>query len=285
MKKTKIILPAIALLAVSGIASVTGTVAWFTAASQVNATISNVAAVATTGNLSAKFAKVSDAEGAAYAGWGATGLTESQGAISATLPKLRDASYDNVNDKTYRANWGVDGAIDSYSVVTDGSSQTVGEVTSYYTASFTVNFTIAGMAEDDKYVLFFDTTSASSMTGGKTIDQAFRVSMVATNKLVWAPNNTTASVDYVNGTTKTSHGSYTETGKTLKNKTAAASRYTANNAAIDQLGALAVLDTDTPTVAVKFVFWFEGEDPACKVANLSADAASLAMSFYAIRKA
>ena len=51
MKKSKIIIPAAAILALSVGASVTGTVAWFTASRTVSATIKNLAAINTSGDL------------------------------------------------------------------------------------------------------------------------------------------------------------------------------------------------------------------------------------------
>ena len=51
MKKSKIIIPAAAILALSVGASVTGTVAWFTASRTVSTTVNNLAAINTAGDL------------------------------------------------------------------------------------------------------------------------------------------------------------------------------------------------------------------------------------------
>ena len=53
MKKSKIIIPAAAILALSVGASVTGTVAWFTASSRVSVTANNLAVINAQGALSA----------------------------------------------------------------------------------------------------------------------------------------------------------------------------------------------------------------------------------------
>ena len=54
MKKSKIIIPAAAILALSVGASVTGTVAWFTASRSVTLTGKNVAAINAAGDLEVK---------------------------------------------------------------------------------------------------------------------------------------------------------------------------------------------------------------------------------------
>lgn len=82
MKKSKIIIPAAAILALSVGASVTGTVAWFTAARSVNVNVNNLAAIDTAGDLSVELKAVTNG--------GAT--IDEHGDI--TLTALRDASYD-----------------------------------------------------------------------------------------------------------------------------------------------------------------------------------------------
>ena len=58
MKKSKIIIPAAAILALSVGASVTGTVAWFTAARSVNVNVNNLAAIDTAGDLTVELKTV-----------------------------------------------------------------------------------------------------------------------------------------------------------------------------------------------------------------------------------
>ena len=81
MKKSKIIIPAAAILALSVGASVTGTVAWFTASRSVNLNVNNLAAIDTAGDLSVELKTVLNG-GATVAG------------NNVTLTALRDASYD-----------------------------------------------------------------------------------------------------------------------------------------------------------------------------------------------
>ena len=81
MKKSKIIIPAAAILALSVGASITGTVAWFTAARSVNVNVKNLAAIDTAGDLSVVLKPVTEG--------GATVLDH-----DVTLTALRDASYD-----------------------------------------------------------------------------------------------------------------------------------------------------------------------------------------------
>ena len=85
MKKSKIIIPAAAILALSVGASVTGTVAWFTASRSVTLTANNVAAINAAGDL-----KVELAEG--------NGTKIEDNAVK--LSYLRDVSMDVSGEKT-----------------------------------------------------------------------------------------------------------------------------------------------------------------------------------------
>ena len=82
MKKSRIIVPALAMLTLSVAASVTGTVAWFTASRTASMSATNVAAVNTAGNLSLTLAKGNQA-------------TEADNdAKTISLQPMRDFSYD-----------------------------------------------------------------------------------------------------------------------------------------------------------------------------------------------
>ena len=84
MKKSKIIIPAAAILALSVGASVTGTVAWFTAARTASFTGNNLAVVNAAGDLKVTLSAV-------------TGCKVSTDRTSVDLTYLRDASFDGTD--------------------------------------------------------------------------------------------------------------------------------------------------------------------------------------------
>ena len=101
MKKSKIIIPAAAILALSVGASVTGTVAWFTAARTVSFGVSNMAVINTAGDLGVSLT----------AGIGTKISSSSEeSTTSVELSYLRDASYDAIGDKAYVATLNNDGS-------------------------------------------------------------------------------------------------------------------------------------------------------------------------------
>ena len=94
MKKSKIIIPAAAILALSVGASVTGTVAWFTASRRTSVTLNNLAVVNAAGDLKVTLSAV-------------TGCSLSADSKSVNLTYLRDASFDG--SKVYVADLSQDG--------------------------------------------------------------------------------------------------------------------------------------------------------------------------------
>ena len=84
MKKSRIIVPALAMLTLSVAASVTGTVAWFTASRTANMQLNNLAALNTSGDLSLVLEK-----GNQTTNPGSNGTTK-----TLALEPMRDFSYD-----------------------------------------------------------------------------------------------------------------------------------------------------------------------------------------------
>lgn len=302
MKKSKIILPAIALLAVSGIASVTGTVAWFTASQSANVTLNNVVALNTVGNLTAEFAK--DTAGNLTNAYGFT--TEETGAstaITGTFGALRDASVDvSNNNQIYAANFDVLGTTDEtasisgYDEISANSNvKDKDGTTVWYAVQFDIKFTVANVGEEDAYSLFFlPKESALNYTStASKVAPAFRAAMEGTDgTLVWAPRATAETMaggktglKYVNGTTA-DDTDYYEIGKDAITTDTSAPYTTANisdgNDSILCLNAGHITASKT-TETVHFVFWFEGSDSACLAANADKVVGSLAMSFYAVK--
>lgn len=86
MKKSRIIFPALAMLTLSVAASVTGTVAWFTASRTANMSLSNLAAINTAGDLTLTLTKGNQKDNA----------KNDSKIKTLALEALRDASY-NIN--------------------------------------------------------------------------------------------------------------------------------------------------------------------------------------------
>lgn len=292
MKKTKIILPAIALLAVSGIASVTGTVAWFTASQATELTASNISAISTSGDLTAKI----------KAGTGVSTPNVAEGSEGAgfidgnafALYDLCDASYDAVNNQLYKAvmdsdNDGASNTVTGYTAISNGQasswvkdSQTLPV---YYAAQWSVTFETA--ASYGSYDIFFDARSANSnLAGTNDIFKSFRVAMKCGSELiVWAPNGSSTSNKYVSGTSATSTytaGTNFLAGSSSDHWTSA----TAQDTATSDITHLASGLTASTSKTVDFVAWFEGTDANCvtdkanNVANVAAS--TLKMAFYAV---
>ena len=212
MKKSKIIIPAAAILALSVGASVTGTVAWFTASRTASFGVNNMAVINTAGDL-----KVSLTEGI---GTEITGTTP-----AVKLSYLRDASYDAINNQAYVATLNNDGTYitgtrnvertltESVSI-TEGSSSSYNKV--YVINEWTATFETSSVAVN--YLYFNPTATVSKINGtaldNKSVYKAVRVAMRNTagddkHTVIWAPYTTDGDVYYVNkaGTLKTSQPS------------------------------------------------------------------------------
>lgn len=203
MKKSKIIIPAAAILALSVGASVTGTVAWFTASRTVSFGVSNMAVINTAGDL-----------GVSLTASTGTKISSSEESTSVELSYLRDASYDAIADKAYVATLNSDGSkvtgtrnvektlAESVSI-TEGSSSSYKNV--YVINEWTATFKTSSVAVN--YLYFNPTNTVSKIDGTglgeKSVYKAVRVAMRNTaeddkHTVIWAPYTTDSSVYYVN---------------------------------------------------------------------------------------
>ena len=203
MKKSKIIIPAAAILALSVGASVTGTVAWFTAARTVSFGVSNMAVINTAGDLGVSLT----------AGTGTKISSSEDSTTSVELSYLRDASYDAIGDKAYVATLNNDGSkvtgtrnvektlAESVSI-TENSSSSYKNV--YVINEWTATFKTSSVAVN--YLYFNPTNTVSNIDGTigeKSVYKAVRVAMRNTaegdkHTVIWAPYTTDNSVYYVN---------------------------------------------------------------------------------------
>lgn len=195
MKKSKILIPAFAVLALSVGASVTGTVAWFTAAKTANVTMSNVAAINVAGNLGVTLG--SEVNGGA--------IVSGQ---AATLTPLLDASFDGTDRYVSTTATDVDGktinitglrklATTEYKkTLTVKKGETTESVDAYFLNQFNMTFTTS--SQENMYLLFSPTKSKLSdptktessdyKRTQKNIYNALRVMLeIGSKKIIWAP--------------------------------------------------------------------------------------------------
>lgn len=282
MKKSRIILPAAALLALSSAAAVTGTVAWFTANRIKTISFAGVTAV----NPEQGLTLVS--LGSEVNCSGAEDETTHQWTV--THNQLRDASYDMsapalygavLNDST--------GQPESYEVKTMATPDVkkYNNQNVYFATKFTMVYKVTRVEAAYNQCLVFD-SYASNVSGftdtpenplaAKNVVKALRIGIkCGTEWVVWAPKATVDTVQNVCGT-DLANVEATETvikgqGSQLANDDTPIAKNT-----IEALpGYLGVLDATTG-LSVDVVTWFEGLDPACEndaVETATAFAASL----------
>ncbi len=319
MKKSKIIIPAAAILALSVGASVTGTVAWFTAARSVNVNVNNLAAIDTAGDLSVVLKPV--AEG------GAT--IDEHGDI--TLTALRDASYDGAKIYGCTTDTGaVDGQAGEVVRVTGTQEITNTPVTvtagSQSVQIYAINQWDATFKTSSQFKTFLCFEPVKSkltdfVPGNTSIYNALRVMMQVSDStslgsyaktVVWAPytnDRTSDTVYHVKeaGTVKTPFKAATtvfdannykkddtnsliETFEHVTNSAV----YTETSAIADVKGGKNTLSSSLKSdnnVDVRFTVWFEGIDSDCvstadNLNNLAAYTVKKVMnlSFYSLPK-
>ena len=314
MKKSKIIIPAAAILALSVGASVTGTVAWFTASRSVTLAGKNVAAINAAGDLGVTLEK-------------GNGTTVNQKTV--TLSYLRDVSMDVSGTKTdvYHAvldttgDWVIgtrklsEDEKTSFSLVSVEDQEFGGNSIKVYNfCSWSATFTTSSNSAN---CLYFDSDLAKSNIAGKSttsIYDAIRISMKVdgADTLVWAPYTTLddTAIAHINGqgTLATPQKSDEEavvanykTGdeipvnltdvytRVIKDAETAVSSGEAWSTAKDRKGLLSKTLKSTTPVKVSFNLWFEGLDPHCltdginDIATTGAKVAKdLQLSFYAV---
>lgn len=313
MKKSKIIIPAAAILALSVGASVTGTVAWFTASRTVSATVNNLAAINTSGDLGVEILNDDTLIGA----------TRSSSS-SVSLSYLQDASYDAANDKAYVSTLNNDGSLVTGTRLVDKKTAktvavTVNELTTYQSV-YVVNqwqakFTTSSTATN---YLYFDPTNTASKIKNEISDTSvFKAVRVAMNNVdseepfytVWAPSTGDTSYYYVKGagtlgTAQDSSlaaspagygdlvGKYTDPNHVSKHGDATVSEGLTTEAAEKNTALLSkkLKGGETPsTPTIRFTVWFEGLDPNCIASktDISTTSAakivnSLTLGFYAV---
>ena len=280
MKKSRIIIPALAMIAFSMAASVTGAVAWFTAQRNVTVNAGTYAVIKTTSDLSVA---VTGGVGTSDNSSGTTHAVKVNG-------KLTDGSFDHVGEKIYTPNESgtsvaaqpkgeIALADASESLLKRGSDGT----NNIYTAvTFDLTFTITFGGSNADVALFLDNTAdktAFTTSGTATTAKGFRMAFVPLavndvkngNARVLADLQTNANCKHVNSSTKATLG-----GNAYVSPALIDSEYTtalpesADTLANYQLrqdylgyfkNSLKDETTNQVSIAFRVVCWYEGTDP------------------------
>ena len=289
MKKSKLLAPAFAFLALSTAAAVTGTVAWFTASRVVTINASAITAYNPEENLKVV---LNDATEVGCS----VGTSEGKDGIPATVTTfhLRDASVNMLTQKAYGSVLNETGAgIDSFKDVTsnlsagtykDTSTNPASTVNIYYAAKYTASFSLYAGSSDKTYDLLFDNsrTTIGSISDTKTqaLAAGLRIGVYVNSSsyFVLAPYKTgedtvDTDLDYVNGTNSTDTATYADANSFYKKDA------TDNPGETYDLGDLQGSGTNLVTATVWT--WFEGTDPAIKNENIDgiSSALSVGLSF------
>ena len=289
MKKSRIILPAAALLALSSAAAVTGTVAWFTANRIKTVGFSGVTAVNPEQGLN---------------------MTQASSLVNCTRDvvdgietishyQLRDASYDASDLGLYKAILDDEtGEVVGYATQTMATADTkkYNGQNVYFATQFVVGFTVSRVESAYDQSLMID-LEHSSVDEGTTdgaedsIHKALRISLKAGSEVVvWAPYTDEATVKNVSGAKaaqdpynsstiaaylataqETTTGAVKGAGAALPDDSAAA---VARDTVLGHANYLGQLTTTALNVTV--TTWFEGLDADCKN-----EAVDLAVAFTA----
>lgn len=273
MKKSRIILPAVALLTISTVAAASSTVAWFAASRDVDFTVSQIAVYNPESALNVEL----NANAAA-------GTTTDGNTI--TMPKkMRDGSVDLLDDATTAPVYKKDVVTGKYSVAawTEDKTTDVEPVDVYRATSWTMTFSMKAPAADD-YAIFFnpEEMKLTAGTDNGNISYAFRLGFVsgtgdAKVTTVVAPfgDHSTkdatlkhvTAVDTTNDTT-TATGSYNGHVFNTKDQKRQATEIAKNDiltTCVSTKGYIGTITAGTNELVVTCYAWFEGEDANCIV--------------------
>ena len=294
MKKSKIIVPALGILLLSTAASISGTVAWFTASRTFSTQVGEVGVASIDGNLSGVVA-------------GNVGTKEAKSEGSAVNDKilfqnadgqpsvLTDASYNDVTSSKMlytdepiqsEANNGVNTS-KFLEVGTEGNSwkaasKTVETVTTnyYYAVSWDITLTYTYAAVENDVHIFLDKAN-STFSSQLTLKTGFRLCLEdsqLTNSLVYAPFSEDETISHVSSTTGT-----TATTNVIKSNTSvtpAADNLSAA-AAKEVPGYLGTVTKASNSLSIHVVCWLEGLDANVITANIdAAKVISGTLAFY-----
>ena len=297
MKKSKIIVPALGILLLSTAASVSGTVAWFTANRTYNASAGNFSVVSTGDNLNCTMA-----------GGLGTQVNASDDTVielANNAYKLTDASFDHLTEKFIipdASGTKVDRSIALGSAVLGASntSNNLFRTDNVYSAfTWEMDFSVAFSSSSTKNVgLYLDLANSSFDGGGSpTTAKGFRMAFIPNGsanavKRVWADLETAAKSTYIAGDTA-AETPFAGTGAVTPSAyvspalidsadaTALPADGSATETTTNYLGKFICAAGTTVHLQYKVVVWYEGSDE--NITNTSAstvyDTVSTSLAF------
>lgn len=290
MKKSKIIVPALGILAFSTAAAVTGTVAWFTANRLAIVSNSNITVVNPEAGLSVVATNVANTV-VANGETAAPSITHAK--VGENQGYLRDASMNVATGKLYKSVLGEDGTVTGYTeqAIATADTKTYDGKALYFATQFKLDFKVTRVDSGYESGLFFDANASSVVaTSLQNVYKSVRFGIkCGDNWVVWAPS-TGDNADATNESVEPKvYAVRNVTGTALANVAdiAAANRIVGNGGATttsaalnDSEGVLAnTVKTNTTEYAymgpldkttaltVNVYTWFEGTDTACVNAN------------------
>ncbi len=301
-KKSKfVILPALATLVLTGVASVTGTVAWFTANRAVTVTGNKFETKILDGDLSVAITKGVGIEEDVTAGTNVSATVDgflthgSYNAAAGSSGSLYVANLDNngkVEGYSDRGNVGT--AVEAEKTQTSSKwfAGTSSNSHVWYGVSWTMTFNTTNQT-NDKIALQFDPTGSKatdSISDGETI-KGLRIAFMTTDKLVVASgdkavasgNSTSASLKHVISATAETKTANFDSNTFFKIGDQNAKVELAKDYDADMVTRKTYLgDVGTSGLIVTVVAWFEGEDPSI-VNDKTLSSVTASLSFYARR--
>ncbi len=276
MKKSKIIVPALGILAFSTAAAVTGTVAWFTANRSV--TVSNTAITAYNPESGLKVV-LSSAKGATISE--STGSGSTAAAVEHGL--LRDASVDFATANApvvYRSVLNDAGAVSGFSAVTAaaeagtaaGNNGATTPVSYYWCSIYTATFSLESAGSSQTYELFYDNTKLSANAGSSTgnIKNALRIGIYiskSSHQVITPFEAASTTSTYVKAEAFGGEPAAPVTGNYSTLGSEATGTW--------KMGEL----TGAGTVEAKIYTWFEGTDAACNNEQVDGQALAVSLGF------
>ncbi len=283
IKKSKVIVPALFTLVLTTAASISGTVAWFTANRTYTANIGDFNVTALDGNLACSLTGGigTTVSGEATANPGALTIDADAGLTNSTYDPAAHKIYANDTGDTSSAGNYADKGTENES---NWTYTTVDGVNYYYAYTWTMTFSYTFATDDRNVSLFFDASTSEMVKGDaagtsaisddssgnpttKDVRRGFRIAMSSTvsttdYNIVWADHQVSANMKYWNGSSVALCSSAANTKvidsayNTAIPASSIASAHQGNNG---YLGAF-VKDSVT-SIAVKCVAYFEGSDP------------------------
>lgn len=282
MKKSRIILPAVALLTISTVAAASSTVAWFAASRDVTVTGNTVTVVNPESALNVTLAHL-------------IGTTETTKDQTLSLPSyMRDGSV-NIDDNGQAYKQDIvtkEYVAANYTTENDSQGNPI-----YRAASWKMTFKMVADSADN-YAVFFNTKDLATkikatVDEGNTnekIKESFRIAFVAGNvKSVLAPfAETDNPLTYVKAAGAENADSALGTYNTIRISNIATRQPTEiagdaqTNALTAANGYIGTIKTGAE-LEVTCYAWFEGMDPSCVVNNGISTKVTTVLDFYASR--